>query len=140
MATLEEFERRMARLATKVAENADRIVRKVALATDQVVVMATPVDTGRARANWVTALDSAPTGVQPEPSSPGGGASQALSQARATVADYNGDDHTSIHITNNLPYIGKLDQGSSRQAPAGFVVAAVLTASRAVKGVTVLGG
>jgi hypothetical protein len=31
-----------------------------------------------------------------------------------------------IHITNNAPYIRQLNDGSSKQAPAGFVERAIL--------------
>lgn len=139
MASPEEFSRRMATLGTRVAANADRVVRKVALATDQIVVMATPVDTGRARANWVAALDAAFIGTNPAPGSPGSGANQALEQCRSVVGEYDGDRNVAIHITNNLPYIRPLDDGSSKQAPRGFVLKAALTATRTVRGAKLLG-
>jgi len=138
MATPEEFNRRMARLAASAAEGADRVVRKAALAADQAVVMATPVDTGRARANWIAALDAASSEVKGEPSNPGSGANSALTQGRATIAGYDGDENSEIHLTNNLPYIGRLNDGSSRQAPRQFVRTAVEAGIRAVRGATVL--
>lgn len=48
------------------------------------LVLATPVDTGRARAGWTV-------------------------------------DTTALVIENNVEYIGKLNEGHSKQAPAGFV-------------------
>lgn len=135
MATPEEFSRRMGDLATRVAKNADRTVRKAALAADQAVVMQTPVDTGRARANWIAALDApADEAVSSEDKSGG----KAMKQAAGVVASYDGDRNTAIHITNNLPYIQRLDEGSSYQAPAGFVRLALRRGIAAVKGARLL--
>ena len=41
-------------------------------------------------------------------------------------------------VSNGVPYIGKLDQGSSQQAPAGFVRAAVVKAVAKLAGVRLL--
>jgi hypothetical protein len=129
----------MAKLGAQVAENADKVVRKVALAADQIVVLATPVDTGRARANWIASLDAASSDVKDGPSSPGAGANEALQQARSSVKHYDGDRNASVHITNNLPYISKLNDGSSAQAPANFVRTAVQAAIAVVKGARIVG-
>lgn len=127
----------MATLGTRVAKNADKLVRKVAMAVDQAVVLQTPVDTGRARANWLASLD-APSADLVEASDRSGSA--AIRQAAAVSAGYSGDRNVAIHITNNLPYIESLNRGSSYQAPAGFVRLAVLRGARAVNGVKVLEG
>jgi hypothetical protein len=135
MATASDFERRLGRLATKVAKNADTVVRKVAMAIDSAVVMATPVDTGRARANWIAALNAA-SETSTDETDKGGGS--AIAQAAGVVAGYNRDKDTEVHITNNLPYIGRLNDGSSFQAPANFVSIAVRQGVKAVKGAKLL--
>lgn len=135
MATPDQFNRNMGALGVRVAKNADRVVRKAALAADQAIVMATPVDTGRARANWIAALDAPAVGPTPAVDKAGG---SAMAQAAGVVAGYDGDRNTAIHITNNLPYIGRLDEGSSYQAPAGFVRKAVSRAISFVKGARLL--
>jgi hypothetical protein len=135
MASPEEFSRRMGNLATRVARNADRTVRKAALAADQAVVMQTPVDTGRARANWIAALNAPADGPTADEDKGGG---RAVQQAAGVVASYDGDRDVAIHITNNLPYIQRLDEGSSYQAPAGFVRLAVRRGIAAVKGARLL--
>lgn len=135
MATPEDFSRRMGDLATRVARNADRTVRKAALAADQAVVMQTPVDTGRARANWIAALN-APAEEATAKTDRGGGA--AIQQAAGVVGRYDGDRDVEIHITNNLPYIQRLNEGSSYQAPAGFVRMAIRRGIAAVKGARLL--
>lgn len=107
----------------KFAAKADPniVVRKVAMDVFHRVIIRTPVDTGRARANWQASigapkegeLDSVnkiPVGV------PGGSAD--LDQA-LIVDKHQGDD--SIFLSNNLPYIEVLENGSSIQSPAGMV-------------------
>lgn len=140
MASFGDFGKNMKRAANTVQQNADRIVRKCALALDAALVMATPVDTGRARSNWQVSLDTPVTGTV-EPYSPGKdgstsgpNAQAAIDQGKATIGSYKGGGaNSSINITNNLAYIGKLNEGHSAQAPAGFVEKAVMVAIAAIK-------
>lgn len=140
MPSLRNFGKRMKQLSANVEKNADELVRKVALAVDSTVVMATPVDEGRARSNWQVNLDAPATGTI-EPYSPGregstGGENSraAIEQGKAAIANYKGGSPSSaIHITNNLPYIKRLNEGWSAQAPSGFVEKAVLTGVDAVR-------
>ena len=82
----------------------------------------TPVDTGWARINWVPSL------ITPFSRTAGSRAAAELgsldpspqAQGIAQIAQYKfgvGD----IFITNNVDYIGKLNMGTSAQAPAYFV-------------------
>jgi hypothetical protein len=135
MATPEQFNRNMGRLGTRVTRNADQLVRKVVMAVDQTVVMATPVDTGRARANWIASLN-APSETTTASRDRSGGS--AISQAAGVVARYDGDSDTEVNITNNLDYIGRLNDGSSAQAPADFVGEAVAKGAAAVAGARLL--
>ena len=140
MGDLRAFARRMTVVGETVAENADKLVRAVALAVDAEVVLATPVDTGRARANWRAGLGSGPAAELPEPSSPAAGAQEALQQAQQVAAEYQGGEGSSIVITNNLPYIRPLNDGHSSQAPAGFVETAVAEGLQAVRRAKVVTG
>lgn len=135
MATPNEFSKRIGQLATGVSENADKLVKKVAMAIDQTVVLATPVDTGRARANWIASLDVASSTVTTSTDKSG---RQAIAAARATINGYDGDTNAEVHITNNLDYIGPLNDGSSAQAPRGFIRTAVRAGAAAVKGAKLL--
>jgi hypothetical protein len=129
MSDLRAFGKRAKRLGANVAQGADTLVRKVAVAVDTSVVLGTPVDTGRARSNWQVNLDSPVTGTLSDSDF-----SAALRKGEAVIAKYSGDRNTTLHITNNLAYIGRLNNGYSAQAPAGFVSAAVLAGALAVKG------
>ena len=132
MADLKRFARNIRVRSDKLVKNIDQLVRKVALAVDTAVVIGTPVDTGRARANWQVGLGSAPDGTLPAPSSPEEGLANALSAGQVTIGAYKGG--TIIHITNNLPYIEALNNGHSSQAPAGYVEKAVAAGVDTIRG------
>src|SRR5690242_4605976 len=88
----------------------------------------TPVLTGRARTNWRTLLYPAENVLYwplPEkPDSPEAAVDRAYQEAVDTCAAYTGG-RRSIYIVNNVPYIRDLNNGTSAQAPAGFIESAV---------------
>ena len=137
MPSLNDFSRRITVRGRGIAENTDRLVRKVALAADQAVVMGTPVDTGRARSNWIAQIGSASSGTVDayapgeSGSTAGANTQAAIDQAEAVISGYNNGQE--IHITNNLPYIQRLNDGYSAQAPANFVEQAVMEAVQVVQ-------
>jgi hypothetical protein len=91
------------------------VLRKLAFDAYRGVAMKTPVDTGRARANWRVGINVVDTTTRPEPERPG--TLDTVQQDKINQAKW-GD---SIAITNNVPYIGKLEGGYSRQAPNGML-------------------
>lgn len=133
MSTLSGFARNMRRRGRRIEARTTRLKREAALIADREVVLATPVDTGRARSNWIVSLD-APV-VSPRDSyAPGvklgrgerANADAALAQGKERIgAARAGQD---IYISNNVYYIGRLNEGYSAQAPAGFVQSAVARA------------
>lgn len=78
----------------------------------------TPVDTGRARSNWNVDINIVDVQIV-EPTSKDPGPEKALS----AIARYKLNDVA--YISNNLPYIRRLNEGYSQQAPAAFVETAV---------------
>jgi hypothetical protein len=150
---LAEFSKRMKIVAELVAENASKTIRKAAIAADQVAVLATPVDTGRARAGWFVSVGK-PSNEVGEPVGPPRPAKddrskpnsanepiatqKALNQALAAVADYKVGSGDSIFLANNVAYIGILDAGrvdkhGSLQAPNGMTQAAVQAAREIIR-------
>ena len=101
--------------------------RGLALAVLEGVVARTPVKSGRARANWQAGLERPPEGVLNETDKDG-----LTTIARGRAAISRARPFETIWIVNNLPYIGVLEQGSSRQAPRGMATAtlAALAARR----------
>lgn len=102
-------------------------VSKLALSVNRTLVLSTPVDTGRARSNWLVALNKVEKGTTQEVDKDG---TEAQAKAIGVVTRYNLGDE--INIANNLPYIGRLNNGHSKQSPAGFVQKAIQVAERSV--------
>lgn len=89
----------------------------------------TPVDTGWARANWLPNIGSpinSPAGVRPE--QPDSATTSEQEKGLASVVTGYRTSRGEVHITNNVPYIINLNEGSSKQAPAGFVQRAIMKA------------
>lgn len=130
----QQFAKRMGFLAEKVGANSEKAVRKAAIAADTTVVMTTPVDTGRARANWFATV-GLPANLQLDNTDPSG--ATAMSQAQAVIAGWK-RGQGSIFITNSLPYIVPLEEGSSAQAPNGMTQAAIQAARAELVGYRLL--
>ncbi|MEE7442671.1 HK97 gp10 family phage protein [Methylobacterium oryzae] len=101
----------------KVVEQVERRVATIALDILGTIKVLTPVDTGRARSNWHLDVGTRNV-VLVEP-----GGDLPPQTALYTI------DKT-IWISNNLPYIRRLNDGYSKQAPAGFVQDAVAIAKK----------
>ena len=106
-------------------------------------MLSTPVDTGRARSNWLPSLGGSrqgaippyaplPQGRDPQKFGEQANAQAAINAARLTVGQRTKPDQD-IYLTNNLHYINDLNNGNSVQAPAGFVQMAVEAAAAAVR-------
>jgi hypothetical protein len=125
---LRAFSKRVRMKAKYVTKHSDELTRKVALAVVRALLDATPVRTGRARTNWRTLLYKADNvlywPLPDKPPSPQFAYDRALQEAEETIGIYTGG-RRSIWIINNVPYIRDLNRGTSAQAPAGFVEAAV---------------
>jgi len=97
-----------------------QIVRQI-IGTEFVrdVVPRTPVLTGHARRNWQVNF-GAPTGNELPGVDRNGGAtiSTGVSRMRTSLTR---NPFLPVIIENNVPYIGSLNAGSSRQAPTNFV-------------------
>jgi hypothetical protein len=99
------------------------IIQKITMEAFKRVILRTPVDTGRARANWSVSV------AKPQLSYEIAGIDKAgnktISTATQTVNGWNCQG--SIFMSNNLPYIGVLEYGKadgspgSKQAPGGMV-------------------
>ena len=90
---------------------------EIALQLHRKIVLGTPVDTGRARANWQISESAPELGV-------------ILGRDLAPIPKLSGD--TTIYITNSLPYIVPLEYGHSKQAPHGMVRKAIAEVASSV--------
>lgn len=93
------------------------VASDVAAQMAESLVVKTPVDTTRAEANWIAALNTIPQDFD-ETRRNSGGTRLNLSKAiELTKRMKLGDVFV---MANSTPYIFFLEHGSSQQAPAGF--------------------
>lgn len=107
-------------------EQATLIFKKIVLDLESAVVLRTPVDTGRARGNWFPTIGAPSRQRDDDLFDPGGQKSIAGIGAQVgllTLGDV-------AWLTNNLPYINRLEEGWSQQAPAGMVSVELARAQR----------
>jgi len=107
-------------------ERGDRMTRAIVLGIYRDVILRTPVDTGRARSNWFLSINAPARGtVETADEGASKGAQSGRSASMVSSADSalkHGMDHAqTVYITNNLPYIKNLDDGSSQQNREGIV-------------------
>jgi hypothetical protein len=117
--------------AQKAGDAADMVVRKICLDLFTDITMNTPVDTGRARANWFASINT-PNSVTVEYNgNPVAAAQNAIGDAGVAISQATGN---TLWISNNLPYIYRLEfEGWSKQAPNGMVRLAIDRAQRAMR-------
>ena len=104
----------MSRFANKSIGEIEQVIRKTAIDLTTSIIKSTPVDTGRARANWFVSFESAIEDTTEDTNS-----AKALSNATNKLL--NGKIGKYIYIQNNLDYAVKLEYGASKQAPEGMV-------------------
>lgn len=88
--------------------------QKLALAIDRDVVRETPVDTSAARGAWLASV-GLPNDVDVTNKSP----SAAIAQAASAIG--KAKPYQLIYIQNTKPYINRLNQGWSKQAPSMYI-------------------
>ena len=96
----------------------DRWFRVITLGLYKDVIIGTPVDTGRARANWQLAIGSAPSSVLSKTDKGRSKSSSGASASEVKKANQKMGVRKvgrSVFIANNLGYIGVLEDGHSKQ-------------------------
>lgn len=116
--TAESFRSALIARAREMTEVQFRLVlMKIRLELLTRIVNRTPVDTGRARGNWQVTSGSPATGFDDDKKDDKGG---------ATISDgfqkiNNIPENEVVWITNNLPYINRLEEGWSGKSSEGMV-------------------
>jgi hypothetical protein len=78
----------------------------------------TPVDTGWAKSNWLPSIKKPKRELVGAPNNIN---QIAVITGIAEVTGWNIVDEQPIYISNNVPYMRRLNDGSSKQAPSGFI-------------------
>lgn len=113
------------KFAEKTGITMDNAVTAICLDAVTSVIKRTPVDTGRARGNWYASINDVVHDTSESRT-----ASEALADGSAKAMKSSGKV---FNLTNNLPYIGKLENGYSKQAPQGMVKVTALEINNALK-------
>lgn len=114
---LNEFNRQLDQYAKQLLpRQISDFHRKIVLEALRRIVQKTPVDTGRAKGNWQVTINSPASGQLNTIDKSGG---RTIAQAMAAISDF--PPFSVVYITNNIDYIEFLEEGSSKQAPAGMV-------------------
>ena len=95
--------------------NTETVVKKIGIEVLTGVVLKSPVDTGRFRANWVVGFDA--VGKTSQATDKGG--TQAIRRGTNEIMRVKLGE--TIWISNSLPYARRLEYGWSGQAPNGMV-------------------
>lgn len=159
--TFGDFARNLRQLGNELPVRVNALKVLVAATANNDLVRSTPVDTGTTMANWIVNADEAATEIRPAfvPSPKGfvskkGGAhiwthrvdpditrnanlSPALEAAQATLDSIQPEQ--TIHITNNVPHIGYLNDGTTSHPPIEFVERAIMLARDVVNRATIVG-
>jgi hypothetical protein len=138
---LRDLAKQIRAMSPQVATLASEASKTAALAIITDLANVTPVDTSQAISNWRVDINQRPV-LAINPYFPGKkGTTQAESIAAtieaaklALAAKKPGD---TVWISNVLPYIGLLNDGSSSQAPAGFVERSLLIGRKVVENIRI---
>jgi hypothetical protein len=125
MAGLLELERLCTALPGQIENAANEMVRDIVRVIDADLVEHTPVDVTTAVSNWQPGINGAPDFELPAivPGKAGSTAGASRSEAIAHVERALSEKRPgeAFFLSNVAPHIGFLNDGSSKQEPAGFV-------------------
>jgi hypothetical protein len=115
---LPEFVAGLQRFAAELKPVVKHAAEETAIALHDRIVELTPYDSGAAKASWNMSLDN------PDEAVAAGQFTEAEAEAmakqtQAVLASYDPDVNV-IVVSNSLPYIEDLEEGSSDQAPGGM--------------------
>ncbi len=129
---------RMNKLGGNIRKGVTKLVQDVAKGIGATVVDTTKVDTGLARSNWRASISAPASGTIPAYApgvklgiGEGANASAAKAQQKQAIEQFDANKNTHIFITNNVPYIGLLNNGDSVHA-AGDMVNMGIQTGRAI--------
>ena len=142
--TLGDLAREMGQLSRELPQRANAVKQQAALAAADRLITDTPVDTSNAESNWQIGVGGPPIGPIPphflgeHGSTDQASQNEAKALARARILQAKPGEP--VYISNEVPYIIKLDQGSSPQAPLGFTHLALALARSVIARLRLLRG
>ena len=127
----DSFAKKLRKFAKDIPKKNNEIKKAVLLEGATLVVADTPILSGQAQNNYFFANTPDKVSVTYGPFNGARGGTMSLARAqKAAQALKPGQD---VYMTNNLPYIGWLNDGYSTQAPARFIQTAIARAIRVIE-------
>lgn len=111
MANNDRFRARFAKRIEKAKGKFELFIKKLVVDIDASLVLKSPVDTGRFKANWVVGNGFVNTTTTES-------LQAANNEPLINSIKVNGQ---TIYLTNSLPYANRLEYGWSKKAPQGMV-------------------
>lgn len=121
-----DFSKQIEAIVERTKIKMDLVVRKFCFEMFSDIMMASPVDTGAFRGNWMLSV-GAPN-ISTNADSKLSSDNSALAAINASMATSINKDALgkTIYFTNSMPYAYRLEHGWSKQAPAGMVNVTIL--------------
>lgn len=132
MATMAQFSQNIRKRGSQIENAGAVLVRRVAKSTLKLLVYKTPVDKGVARSNWRVSIGSRTYAKIPahspgrhlglsERANANGAISAGFAEIEKLRPGRGNPLGSALYITNNSPYIERLNEGYSPQAAAGYI-------------------
>lgn len=113
----------LANYAKKTKLGIDKAVVAINAQITTDIIENTPADTGRAKGNWFASFEASSNETT----------ESTHSQLNDALAKANNSAGKVFYLTNNLPYINRLEYGWSKQAPSGMVRVSIKNANKALR-------
>ena len=102
--------------AEKTQQDAHKVKRSIAVNLADLIIKATPVDTGRLRGNWQASVGAPAKGELDTTDK------ESDKTLTAAITKFSAETNDSYFLANNLPYAQPIEYGwSKEQAPQGMV-------------------
>jgi hypothetical protein len=117
----------------ELEKQVNKVARMATFFIDQNLILETPFDTGEAKGSWQV---SANTPITSDNDVNDVSGSLTISKAKAFIDSNAQLVYPTFYIRSNKPYMEKLNNGYSDQAPKPFVDAAIIRGLNATKSIT----
>jgi hypothetical protein len=120
-------------ISAELNADVNKVARTATFMIDQRLVLQTPVDTGEARGSWQVSVGKPITTDNDVQDKTG---SLTLSKNRAIIESSKTITYPTFYIRSNKPYIERLNNGYSAQAPSNFADKAITEGLNDVQSIT----
>lgn len=119
--TIAQFEASVTKWITQVETGLDDVIKTMLKSVYRDLVMGSPVDTGRFRANWQVTANYIPMHALNQYDKTGSETIREGNRDIDSMRFMRGGAITKVHFSNMLIYANALEYGHSKQAPAGVL-------------------